>query len=169
MWNTNLFSGCYSYVGGISEGGLSQDFLVLLGELRLGRSRLFSLAETRALRDVSGGTEARALRHGPATEELAHHGQTARTLGNNAAVSAYLGAGLLQRRQKAHPVHSVLVHLACSRSVFCLVNWRSHVGDADGDSGWSKLGIVNKSEGGCAPTQRDTTNKNIKMRERMQN
>lgn len=110
MSRTNLFSGCYSYVGGIPEGGLSHGFLVLLGELRLGSPRLLSRA--RALRDVSGGSEARALRHGPATEDFAHHGQAARTLGNNAAVSAYLGAGLLQRRQKAHPVHSVLVHLA---------------------------------------------------------
>lgn len=138
MRNTNLFSGCYSYVGGISEGGLSQDFLVLLGELRLGRSRLFSLAETRALRDVSGGAEARALRHGPATEELAHHGQTARTLGNNAAVSAYLGAGLLQRRQKAHPVHSVLVHLAVHGPCFAwstdAVTWVTPTATRDGQN-----------------------------------
>lgn len=117
---------------------MSQDFLVLLGELRLGRSRLFSLAETRALRDVSGGAEARALRHGPAAEELAHHGQTARTLGNNAAVSAYLGAGLLQRRQKAHPVHSVLVHLAVHGPCFAwstdAVTWVTPTATRDGQN-----------------------------------
>lgn len=89
---------------------MSQDLFVLLSEPGLGCPRLLTPAEARALRDVSGCPEARALRHGPAAEDFAHHGQTARALGDNAAVPAYLGAGLLQRRQKAHPVHSVLVH-----------------------------------------------------------
>lgn len=76
---------------------MSQDVFVLLSEPGLGCPRLFSVVEARALRDVSGCSEARALRHGPTAEDFAHHGQTARALGHNAAVPAYLGAGLLQR------------------------------------------------------------------------
>lgn len=120
--STHLFSSCSSDVGGVAVSGVSQDFFVLLCEVLLGRPGLFCCCcrrrrlhvEARAPGDVvSGGAEAGALRHGAAAEDFADHGQAARALGDDAAVSADLGAGLLQRGQKAHPVHSVMVHVAC--------------------------------------------------------
>lgn len=112
--STNLLSSCGPDVGGVAEGGVSQDFLVQLRVVLLGRPGLCFFVEARASRDhVSRCAKAGALRHGPAAQDLAHHGQAARALGDNAAVSADLSAGLLQRRQQAHPVHSMMVHVSC--------------------------------------------------------
>ena len=132
--NTNLFPGCRPDVGGVAEGGVSQNLLVQLWVVLVGCPWLCCcccFVKTRALREnVSRCAKAGALRHGPAAEDLTHHGQTARTLGDNAAVSAYLSAGLLQGRQQAHPVHSVMVHVACLSELlpcFASVKWPDHV------------------------------------------
>lgn len=93
---------------------MSQDFVVLLRDVLLGCPGLCYFAEARALKDnVSCCAKAGALRHGTAAQDFAHHGQAARTLGDDTAVSAYLSTGLFQRGQNTHPVNPLMVHVAC--------------------------------------------------------
>ncbi len=81
----------------------------------------FSGCWARALGHCSA--EARALRHSAAAQGLAHHRQAAGALGHDAAVSAHLRAGLLQRWQhRCRPVKAVL-HVSLSTALL-LFMWK---------------------------------------------
>ncbi len=111
-----LFLRVGSDIGGVGDGGVPQE-LVVLCLLRQG----FSGCWARALGHCSA--EARALRHSAAAQGLAHHRQAAGALGHDAAVSAHLRAGLLQRWQhRCRPVKAVL-HVSLSTALL-LFMWK---------------------------------------------